>query len=287
MYAIMGVTGQVGGAAAKKLLAAGKAVRAIVRDERKAEAWRALGAEAAIADYLDSAALEAAFAGAEGVFVMIPPTFYPKDGFPEARAFVKAVGTALEKAAVPKFAALSSVGAHRSEGLGIIESLHILETELGRLAIPSVFLRAAWFMENALWDIEPARADGRVPHFLSPLDRKIPMISTADVGAIAADALQQTWSGTRCLELLGPESYSPADIAAVLAKLIGRPAEAISVPRADWADAFIRQGGPADRVNGRLAMLDGFNAGWIDFEYRGTEIVRGTIALEEALAKLL
>lgn len=287
MYAIMGVTGQVGGEAAKKLLAEGKAVRAILRDERKAEAWRARGAEVAIADYRDSAALAAAYAGAEGVFVMNPPVFYPEDGFPETHAFVKAIAKALEMAAVPKFVALSSVGAHRSSGLGIIESLHILERELAQVAIPSAFLRAAWFMENAAWDIEPARAEGTIAQFLSPLDRPIPMISVADIGAIAADTLQQEWNGARYLELLGPESYSPNDLAAVLAKLIGRTVGADTVPRSGWADLFIRQGGPADRVGGRLAMLDGFNSGWIDFEYESTEVVKGHTTLEEALAKLL
>ncbi|MBW7456672.1 NmrA family NAD(P)-binding protein [Paenibacillus sepulcri] len=287
MYAIMGVTGQVGGAAAEALLAEGKKVRAIVRNEEKAKAWHERGAETAIADYRDSAALQEAFTGVKGVFVMNPPYFYPEDGFPETRAVAESIRRALEAAAPPKFVALSSVGAHRDHGLGIIESLHILEQELGRLSIPSAFLRAAWFMDNSFWDIEPARREGQIPVFLSPSDRKIPMISTLDIGRIAAETLQQSWEGTRYLELQGPDSYSPDDIASVLGRLLDRKVEAVSIPRADWDELFISQGGIAGRIHGRIEMLDGFNNGWIDFKRQGTELVSGSVTLEESLKKLM
>ncbi|MFC4810402.1 NmrA family NAD(P)-binding protein [Paenibacillus sp. GCM10023250] len=287
MYTIMGVTGQVGGAVARRLLAEGHRVRAVMRDERKADEWRARGAEVALADYRDAEALETAFAGSDGTFVMLPPLFYPEAGFPETHAFARAIGTALLAAGVPKFVALSSVGAHRDRGLGIIESLHIFERELGRLQMPGAFLRAAWIMENALWDIAPARERGAIAHSLYPLDRKIPMISTADIGAIAAGTLRQQWNGTRYLELEGPAAYSPADLAAALASLLNRDVRAEAIPRAEWADAFIRLGAPEDRLSGRLAMLDGFISGWIDFERTGTESLKGEVTLEEALKKLV
>ena len=45
MYAVMGITGNVGGAVADILLEQGKQVRGIVRDEAKAQAWRDKGVE--------------------------------------------------------------------------------------------------------------------------------------------------------------------------------------------------------------------------------------------------
>jgi uncharacterized protein YbjT (DUF2867 family) len=39
MYAITGITGKVGGAVARTLLAAGQPVRAVVRDAAKARSW--------------------------------------------------------------------------------------------------------------------------------------------------------------------------------------------------------------------------------------------------------
>ena len=74
MYAIAGVTGHVGSVAAETLLAQGKPVRVIVRDAAKGAPWKAKGAEVAIADLGDEAALASAFAGASGAFVLLPPT---------------------------------------------------------------------------------------------------------------------------------------------------------------------------------------------------------------------
>ena len=58
MYAIMGVTGQVGGAAVEALLQAGQRVRAIVRDKAKAKGWESKGVELAVADWTDGDALQ-------------------------------------------------------------------------------------------------------------------------------------------------------------------------------------------------------------------------------------
>ena len=70
MYAVMGVTGQVGGATARSLLGKGTRVRAIAREASKAAAWVARGCELAVADLAEPNALVEAFRGAEAAFVM-------------------------------------------------------------------------------------------------------------------------------------------------------------------------------------------------------------------------
>ena len=87
MYAIMGVTGRVGGAAATSLLQSGFQVRAILRDAAKAGAWTDRGCEVALAKTEDPAALSAACTDVEGVFVMLPGVSIrnpasPKRGLP-------------------------------------------------------------------------------------------------------------------------------------------------------------------------------------------------------------
>ncbi|MDB5818797.1 MAG: NmrA family transcriptional regulator, partial [Rhizobacter sp.] len=72
MFAITGITGQVGGQLARKLLDDGHRVRAVLRKPSKADAWRALGCDVALADMGDAAALTEAFRGAEAVFVLLP-----------------------------------------------------------------------------------------------------------------------------------------------------------------------------------------------------------------------
>ncbi|MDB5366568.1 MAG: putative NmrA-like family protein, partial [Rhodospirillales bacterium] len=48
MFAVLGITGQVGGAVARALLANGQKVRAVVRDAAKGAPWAAQGCEVAV-----------------------------------------------------------------------------------------------------------------------------------------------------------------------------------------------------------------------------------------------
>ena len=77
MFAITGITGQVGGATARGLLAAGHNVRAVLRDPKKGSEWVKQGCEVAVAEMTDSAALSGAFSNAEGVFVLYPASVRP------------------------------------------------------------------------------------------------------------------------------------------------------------------------------------------------------------------
>jgi NAD(P)H dehydrogenase (quinone) len=95
MFAVTGITGQVGGAVARTLLAKGCGVRAVVRDISKAGAWEKQGCEIAVADMHVAKSLETAFYDAEGVFVMLPAFFDPSPDFRESRAVISAFRSAL------------------------------------------------------------------------------------------------------------------------------------------------------------------------------------------------
>jgi uncharacterized protein YbjT (DUF2867 family) len=279
MYAIMGITGQVGSAAAKYLLERGQRVRGIVRNRSRASAWAARGAEIVVSDWSDAKALAAAFTGTEGVFVMLPANFAPDADFAEPRALIDTLTAALRKAQPPKIVALSSIGAQQERDLGLITQLHLLERALDTLPMPRAHVRAAWFMENLRWDVPLAQCEGRLASHLQPLDRPIPMVSTDDVGRTVANTLEETWFGRRVIEVEGPRRYSPLDMAQSLAAVLEHDVETIAIPREQWAARFVDEGMPADRTAPRIAMLDGFNSGWIGFEKRATEHVCGRIPL--------
>jgi NAD(P)H dehydrogenase (quinone) len=287
MYAILGLKGKVGGATARALLKGGKKVRGIVRDKTKAAAWEAAGVELAVADMSDVAAVESALRAVDGVFVMIPAYFAPAPGFPEARAVIGTLRKAIAAAQPPKVVYLSSIGAHRTHGLGLITQLHILEEEMGSLPIASAFVRPTWFLENYQWDAGAARERGEIDSFLSPLDRVFPMVAVEDIGSLAAKTVQQEWQGKRYLELEGPHRYSSLDAAAAFSRHLNRPVQAKAVPRGEWAAAFEKQGMPPDRTAPRIEMLEGFNSGWIDFERTGTEHVTGSTTMEVVFHHLL
>src|SRR5580693_10715826 len=114
MYGVMGITGNVGGAVARSLLARGEKVRGIVRNPDKAAEWQKQGVELFKADYDDAEALTAAFSGVDGVFVMVPPNFAPTPGFVETKATLKVLREALLRALPPKAVYLSSIGAEQT-----------------------------------------------------------------------------------------------------------------------------------------------------------------------------
>ncbi|MGN6525512.1 MAG: NAD(P)H-binding protein [Burkholderiaceae bacterium] len=283
MYAITGITGQVGGAAARALLAAGLPVRAVLRDPAKAAPWRALGCEIAVADLADARALARALAGAEAVFVLPPPCFDPLPGLPEIRTVVDAVCTALEASPPQRIVCLSTIGAQAAEP-NLLTQLALMERALAPLPLPVTFLRPAWFMENARHDIARARDEGVLASCLQPLDRAIPMVAAADVGRTVAELLRERWTGHRVVELEGPERVSPDGLAAALSAVLRRPVRAQAVPRAEWAARFAAQG--MRRPEPRMRMLDGFNEGWIAFDGDDATRRRGSLGLAGVLGKL-
>ncbi|CAB3806080.1 Quinone oxidoreductase 2 [Pararobbsia alpina] len=142
MYAITGITGKVGGAVARTLLAAGQPVRAVVRDAARARSWAERGCEVVTADMDDSASLTAAFEGTQGVFILPPSEFDPSPGFPEARAVIDAVRGALQSAAPGKVVGLSTIGAQATE-TNLLTQRTLMEQALRDLPMPVTFLRPA------------------------------------------------------------------------------------------------------------------------------------------------
>src|SRR3954469_19019890 len=284
MFAIMGITGQVGGVVARTLLAAGQPVRAIARDAAKGRAWADRGCELTLASIENVAALTSAFSGADGVFIMVPANFDPLPEFPEARAIAAALRSALDAARPACVVYLSTIGAQASQS-NLLTQHTIIERALGELPMPITFLRPAWFMENCRWDLAPARETGVIPSFLQPLDKPVPMVATADIGRVAAGLLQEKWEGHRVAELEGPMRVTPNQIATTFAKLLGKPVRMKVVPRESW-DALFRSEGMKNPVP-RMRMLDGFNEGWIEFKRKEAGSQKGSTTLETVLKSLL
>jgi uncharacterized protein YbjT (DUF2867 family) len=170
MFLITGITGKVGGAAARCLLDSGKQVRAIVRDESKAHAWAAKGVELIKGDWEDPVAMTRALQGVEGAYLMMPPSQTPSPDFREAKAVIASYKEALTNAAPPKLVALSSMGSEKASGLGLITATHLLEEALRDVAFPVAFVRAGSFYENYLFGLQAAQG-GVLPIFYAPTAR--------------------------------------------------------------------------------------------------------------------
>ena len=222
MYAITGITGKVGGELARTLLAARQPVRGIVRDAKKGEEWAALGCELAVAEMEDASALTGAFGGATAVFILPPSEFDPEPGYPEAQAVIDSVVKALKVAKPKKVLCLSTIGADATYD-NLLSQRTLMEAALRELPLPLTILRPAWFIDNAAWDVASARETGLIHSFLMPTDKAFPMVAAKDVGRVAADLIQEDWTGIRVVELEGPCRVTPNDLADAFARVIGKP----------------------------------------------------------------
>jgi len=287
MFTIMGITGNVGGAVAENLLAAGKTVRGVVRNPEKAKAWAERGVELVRSPYDDALSLAKAFAGAEGIFAMIPPDFAPAPGLPDQKRTIAAIRAALEQARPSKAVFLSSIGSEQPHGLGLITSTHLLEQETRTLGLPVAYLRAGSFMENWRGALDQIRSTGEMPFFYAPLERKFPLVATQDIGLVAANVLQESWTGERLIEVDGPEGGTDLhETAAAFGEALGRPVKAVLLPETAWQGVLEVMGMPADRTGLYIEMVKSFNSGWIHFGNPGTEKFHGPTTIRAFASRL-
>ena len=284
MFVVLGANGRAGGETARALIELRKPVRVVLRRPEQAETWKTLGADVAIGSIDDKPGLAAAMKDAQGGFLLCPP---PLGGDPYGRAneVGAALAAAVRQAGLPKVVALSSIGAQHATGTGVIATLNSLEKHLEAAAPSTTFLRPGYFVET--WaEVAPAvLADGVLPSFLEP-SQKIPMVSTTDVGRTAARLLADDFTGKRVVELRGPQDWSAQDVASAFGSVLGRHVETAFVPPEARAAVLAQGGVPRDVADALLGMYDGIASGRVEHE-DGTEQRRGSVALADAVARLL
>ena len=233
-------------------------------------------------DWNDTAAIGRALKGVEGAFVMLPAVWAPSPDYKEAKGIIANYVEALAKAAPPRVVALSSMGANRTSGLGVITALSLLEQGFRNLTSPVAFVRAGGFFENFLYGLHVAQG-GTLPVFYNPTTRKSTMVATNDIGAEVARLLTgPTWSGHRVIEL--GSMVSADEVAAQLGEVLKLDVKAFAVPRAGWAEAFEQFGIPKGQTGAAEKMFESVNAGWMDLGVDGTEHVAGTTSAREVFA---
>lgn len=276
MFVVLGATGHTGSVVASTLLERGKKVRVVVRDAKKGEAWRARGAEVALADMSDAAALARAFEGAEGVYLLVAPNLTSEHVVADQKRVVDGYAAAVERARPRHVVLLSSIGAELASGNGPIQTLHYAEEKLRPLA-PLTAVRAAFFMENWGSVVPLAKAQGILPSMLRP-DGRFAMVATADIGRVAAEALLAGPAKADVIELAGPVDYAPADVAEALARVLDKPVQRIDVPVDGIVPALTQAGLTADLAALFREMYVALNEGRLGWR---AQPLRGRVGLEE------
>ena len=155
---------------------------------------------------------------------MIPPNL----SAPDVRAYQEQVSDALAAAirnsGTTHVVALSSYGADKTDRVGPVVGLHILEEKLKEIArLNALFLRPGYFMENLLPQTGVIQAFGTLAGPVRA-DLCLPMIATRDIGAFATEALSNlSFKGTQTHELLGARDVSYNEAARIIGAAIGKP----------------------------------------------------------------
>lgn len=223
---VTGATGKQGGATARRLLATGTPVRALVRDPDTpvARSLADAGAELVTGDFDFPDTLASAVTGVRAVFA-VPPAAFGAAGWDvelEARRGAALVAAA-ERADVEQlvFTGIASMKADAPWGA---HGKHLIEEVIAASGLRYTLLRPVRFMENYLMQGFPVDGiNGGVHRHLFPADRPLQMIAVDDVAAFAVLALTDPdrFHG-QTLELAG-DAPTPVAAADLISRTTGHP----------------------------------------------------------------
>jgi uncharacterized protein YbjT (DUF2867 family) len=287
MFTVFGSTGNTGRIVAETLLAAGHKVRLAVREPSKVAGLVARGAEAVVTDVLDAASVARALAGASAAYLLIPPDPTSTAFLARGERITENFVAGLTAAKVGHAVLLSSIGAQLPSGTGPIVTVHRAEQRLR--AVPGLrltALRAAYFMDNLGNFAHPMKTDGVLPVFGGGEQYPFPMVSTQDIGRVAAEELLSPPAAHDILQLAGPVEISYVDAAAAAGEVLGRKVTAVAAPLEQLVPTYMSFGISSDVANLYREMTAAFGTGTVGFDPNG-RLVRGKVTVREALTTLL
>ncbi|MBF6202939.1 NmrA family NAD(P)-binding protein [Streptomyces gardneri] len=237
---VTGATGKQGGVTARRLLADGTAVRALVRDAHApaAQQLAAAGAELVVGDFDSPETFPAALDGATGLFLVPPAAYSPQGWDVEVEAARgESLVAAARNAGVRQivFTGIASMNDDVSWGAS---GKKRIEDAVIASGARYTLLRPVRFMENYLLRTSPVDGihDG-VHRHLFPAEGPMKVIALADIGDIAGlvFADPDRFHG-RVLELAG-DALTPHAAAAAISAATGHPVRYQEIGEAD-ADAL-------------------------------------------------
>lgn len=234
---VVGATGMVGSEVCRRLTAAGKAVRALVRtssDPDKVSKLRAMGVETVQGDLRDRASLGAACKGVEAVITTassMPFAYKPGENDIRTTDLEGEISLidAAKAAKVRQFIYTSSSG-NLDLDFPIRNAKRAVEQHLKESGMTYTILRPSFFMEvwlSPACGFDPANAKAAI---YGDGSKPLSMIAVGDVAAFAVASLENVAARNATLELGGPEALTPLQIVKVFEQAHGRTFEVQFVP---------------------------------------------------------
>ncbi|MFC4587028.1 NmrA family NAD(P)-binding protein [Sphaerisporangium corydalis] len=252
-----GRTGGVGRSVVAGLRARGLAVRALVhREDERAAALRATGAEVVTGDLTHPADVARAVDGCRRVFftMSVVPEYL------EAAVTMAAVAreygdlevcVALSQMTVSTMTVLSTTESHQ-------QRLHWLaEQAFAWSSVPVTQLRATVFLEHPFFTTLAEASIARDGTIRLPFgSARTSPVAAADVAEVATTILADPSGHTgKVYELTGPRSQNMTAIAAEYAQALGRPVTYADVPLREWTEHDLAALGLPDHLTEHVACM--------------------------------
>jgi uncharacterized protein YbjT (DUF2867 family) len=281
-YVITGSLGHISKPIVEALVQANHQVTVITSKQENAQAIEALGAKAAIGSVEDAAFINNTFAGADGVYVMIPPSWATTNWLAYQQQVADNYVTAIAANNIKHVVQLSSIGAHMRKGAGPIDGLGYLEEQLGSLKNTNVlFLRPSYFFYNLFSQIDLVKNAGIFGANYGG-DEKLVLVDTNDIAAAASNALLHLNFTGHTIQYIASDERTTAEIAEVLGNAIGKPGTPwVLFTNEQSLQGMLGAGLPATIAEGYTQMGSSINAGLIQEDYwKNRPATLGNLKLE-------
>ena len=268
---VTGATGNVGSLLIPNLINLGADVRALVRDESKAQGLKDAGVEVVVGDLEKPDTLDAAFRGVRKVFLITPPN-------PNQIIQAKNGIQAAKRSGSPHIVRLSAGAVREMPGaLPRISGQHAeIDDELRTSGVPYTILKPHFFMQNTMMAAQTVASDGVV--YMPFKDGNLGMIDVRDIVDVAVKVLTNDGHEDEAYTLTGPASISFHDVAAALAKALGKEVNYVDVPLEAGRQGMIGMGLPEWVADAFGEYFTAFSEGYGDFTTDEVRLLTGNPA---------
>lgn len=263
MITIMGASGNTGRPLARHLLESGVEVRVLGRSAAKLQPLAQAGADVFAGDATDADYLARAFDGTDAVYTLLPDDVASTEIRAWQDRISEAVTKAVRSSGVGHVVFVSSLGAERPDGTGLIEALHAHEVRMQALAgVNVLILRNGWYFENFSGTLDLIKHQG-INGGAIAADLPIPMIAARDISEAAGLALRERdFDGIRVRELLGERDLTFAEATRIIGDRVGLPnLEYVQFPYDDYAASLVQEGFSPDAAKLFSEMSRAVNEG--------------------------
>lgn len=280
---LTGSLGNISKPLATALAQQGHAVTVISSKPDRQPEIEALGAAAAIGKVEDVDFLTATFAGADAVYLMVPPHFAVAD----SRAYHQQVGRnyalAIQQSGVRRVVQLSSWGAHLAEGTGGILGSHDVEVILrGVSGIALTHLRPTSFYTNFYTSVGMIKNAGMMGANYAG-NVKVAFVHPSDIATAAAEELTNpsTTAGQN-VRYVASDERTTDEVAQAFGAAIGQPdLKWMAFTDEQMRENMVKNGVPVTRADEVVDIYASINSGKLGEDYWQHRPALGQMKLED------